>query len=183
MRFVARGDLSPRHKRGAGTGILRAAYCGDGDVNATAGETCDTGGESATCDHDCTAVVCGDGVVQGQETCDDGAANTDGWSEMPLCNATCDDYDVTDCGFPVVFCDTQDECDADFTCVGGTCEFNVAVDDYAPSDDLSYFSEVAFPPAGSAAACCDDSDGDGNPWMLHNRSSTSMSARPPVSST
>lgn len=55
-------------------------YCGDG-VPQT-GETCDTGGDSPTCDADCTTAVCGDGYLNVEvEQCDppDGA----------VCSATC----------------------------------------------------------------------------------------------
>ena len=50
------------------------AACGDGKVNASAGEECDTAGESPSCDDDCTTPECGDGVVNGAaaEACDDG---------------------------------------------------------------------------------------------------------------
>ena len=60
--------------------------CGDGSVDL--GETCDDSGESATCDADCTAVSCGDGVTNSTagETCDDGVNNGNPGS----CNATCD---------------------------------------------------------------------------------------------
>jgi cysteine-rich repeat protein len=48
--------------------------CGDGVVDP--GETCDTGGASATCDSDCTAPACPDGItnVAAGEQCDDGNA-------------------------------------------------------------------------------------------------------------
>jgi hypothetical protein len=44
--------------------------CGDGVVQA--GEDCDTRGESATCNADCTSALCGDGVVNAAagEACD-----------------------------------------------------------------------------------------------------------------
>ncbi|MCB9736818.1 MAG: hypothetical protein H6745_29920 [Deltaproteobacteria bacterium] len=50
------------------------AVCGDGLVNAFAGEACDDGGESATCNADCRAATCGDGVVNATagESCDPG---------------------------------------------------------------------------------------------------------------
>jgi len=46
--------------------------CGNGTIDA--GEECDDGGESATCDADCTFVECGDGTpnVTAGEECDDG---------------------------------------------------------------------------------------------------------------
>ncbi len=56
--------------------------CGDGEVEAP--ETCDDGGESATCDGDCTVVECLDGehnATAGEE-CDDGA-------ESAACDADC----------------------------------------------------------------------------------------------
>jgi len=48
------------------------AVCGDGVVDV--GEDCDDGGESVRCDEDCTAVLCGDGIVNATagEGCDDG---------------------------------------------------------------------------------------------------------------
>ena len=58
--------------------LCRVTACGNGIVTAGTGETCDgngagTGGETASCDVDCTARVCGDGVtnVTGGEDCDD----------------------------------------------------------------------------------------------------------------
>jgi cysteine-rich repeat protein len=48
--------------------------CGDGIVNTTAGEECDDGGESATCNYNCTPHAYGDGIVNttAGEECDDG---------------------------------------------------------------------------------------------------------------
>lgn len=58
--------------------------CGDGIVAGA--EACDDGGESATCDGDCTAVACGDGVhnATAGEGCDDG--NT---ADGDACSAAC----------------------------------------------------------------------------------------------
>jgi hypothetical protein len=39
------------------------SFCGDGVVNTAAGEECDTSGESASCNINCTLVRCGDGIV------------------------------------------------------------------------------------------------------------------------
>lgn len=51
--------------------------CGDGKVDA--GEPCDGGGESVTCNLDCTLRSCGDGKVNATagEQCDRGSANAD----------------------------------------------------------------------------------------------------------
>lgn len=62
--------------------------CGNGSIED--GETCDDAGESATCNVDCSAVACGDGVlnVTAGEACDEGG-NT----------ATCDaDCTAVACG-------------------------------------------------------------------------------------
>jgi hypothetical protein len=72
-------------------------------VNAAAGETCDDGGETATCDVDCSAVSCGDTVVNttAGETCDDGGET-----------ATCDlDCTAVSCGDSVVNTTAGEVCD------------------------------------------------------------------------
>ena len=48
--------------------------CGDGLVNAPAGELCDDGNaiDSDACTTQCQPAACGDGFVQAGETCDDG---------------------------------------------------------------------------------------------------------------
>ncbi len=58
--------------------------CGDNITSGT--EVCDSGGESASCDGDCTTPVCGDGRVNSAalETCDDNDALSDDG-----CSATC----------------------------------------------------------------------------------------------
>lgn len=55
-----------------------AGVCGNSIVNA--GEACDTGGNSATCDSDCTAPVCGDGLTNtaAGEFCDTSGTDTSG---------------------------------------------------------------------------------------------------------
>ena len=56
---------------GAGTGGSVPATCGNGTVEA--GEECDEGAETATCDGDCTLPSCGDGRVNeaAGERCED----------------------------------------------------------------------------------------------------------------
>ena len=51
------------------------SFCGDDVTDTANGETCDTAGESLTCDDDCTAVECGDGTINATagEDCEDGA--------------------------------------------------------------------------------------------------------------
>jgi len=64
--------------------IQEQSLCGNGSIDT--GEDCDDSGESATCDADCTFVVCGDGMrnLTAGEECDDG--NTVGGDG---CSATC----------------------------------------------------------------------------------------------
>jgi len=69
-----------------GAGVCKASSCGDGCVDAGAGEQCEPPG-GPTCDGSCHTVilpVCGNGVRESGEQCDDGGnINLDG------CNATC----------------------------------------------------------------------------------------------
>ena len=52
--------------------------CGDGEVNAAAGEQCDDG-PGGVCPDNCQVPFCGDGAVEGVEQCDDGnSVQTDG---------------------------------------------------------------------------------------------------------
>lgn len=57
-------------------------FCGDGvfDTEPPGAEECDTAGETAACDPDCTLPACGDGVLNGaaDEACDDGNSDDDG---------------------------------------------------------------------------------------------------------
>ena len=97
-----------------------AAACGDGVVNAAAGEVCDAGGETPECDADCTPAECGDGVVNSMagETCDDeGPSDT--------CNADCM---AVSCGDGYV--DPGEECDdAGFSFIcDDDCTFTVCGD-------------------------------------------------------
>ncbi|MEX1363042.1 MAG: FG-GAP repeat protein, partial [Nannocystaceae bacterium] len=83
------------------------AICGDGITNATAGEACDDGGESATCNADCTLAMCGDGITNATagEACDglvpaDESCQTFGYLGGTLaCGAGCS-YDTTACANP-----------------------------------------------------------------------------------
>ncbi len=63
---------------------LREVWCGDGVVDTD--EECDDGGESTTCDSNCTFAECGDGTLNttAGEECDDGNTQPDDG-----CNATC----------------------------------------------------------------------------------------------
>jgi len=67
------GESAATAEASATPGVTASpATCGDGHVDP--GEDCDDGGESATCDADCTTATCGDSTVNttAGETCDDG---------------------------------------------------------------------------------------------------------------
>ena len=95
--------------------------CGDGIPNATCGEQCDAGGESSTCDDDCTIVECGDGnsnTTAGEE-CDDGG-------ESSTCD---DDCTAVECGDGNSNTTAGEECDDgnNVTCDGcsAICEHEI----------------------------------------------------------
>lgn len=72
------------------------ASCGDGKVDKSSGEECDDGNkkDDDSCTNKCKKPVCGDGIVQAPESCDDAGAQ----GEV----STCPD----DCGCPEGGCGT-----------------------------------------------------------------------------
>jgi len=82
-------------------GVCLLPSCGNGSIEA--GETCDDSGESATCNVDCTAAACGDGVLNGAagEACDDG-------EESATCNTDCT---AAACGDTVLNVTAGEACD------------------------------------------------------------------------
>lgn len=116
---AANSDVAPNACRTN----CQPAHCGDGVTDT--GESCDGGGATVTCDPDCTAVACGDGVANAAagEACDDGdLVSGDG------CDENCT---VTGCGNGIVTppesCDDGDTtggdgCSATCTCGPGSGE-------------------------------------------------------------
>ncbi|MCH8146951.1 MAG: DUF4215 domain-containing protein [Planctomycetes bacterium] len=101
-------DITLNIQEGAG------ADCGDGEVQA--GEECDTSGESASCDGDCTFVACGDGRTNSTagEQCDDG--NGSSTDACVFCaNAFCGDTFLRD---------LIEECDDGNNVDGDGCQAN-----------------------------------------------------------
>ncbi|MCY1059089.1 hypothetical protein [Nannocystis sp. SCPEA4] len=99
-------------------GGLYPNWCGDKAMQAQ--ETCDEGGNTPTCDADCTPVECGDGLLNAPagEACDDGPANSDAYDDTPdqlACNTTCTGT-APHCGDGI--CQDTHE---DATCVDCTC--------------------------------------------------------------
>lgn len=126
--------------------------CGNGVQDP--GETCDTAGESTTCDADCSAPTCGDGVVNAArgETCDDG--NT---ADYDCCTVTCAAQPSgTLCGTADV-CDGTETCDGAGVCLRGT---PLDCDDQDPST-----ADTCDPRTGcsnlSNSTCIGDCSADG----------------------
>lgn len=101
-------------RSGACNDDCTSALCGDGVVNATAGETCDDGAESAACDSDCTPAVCGDGLrnAAAGEACDDAG-------ESAACDVDCS---PSECGDGVVNGSAGEACDGGGDCNPATCQ-------------------------------------------------------------
>ncbi len=94
------------------------AECGDGVVGGD--EACDDAGESASCNADCTASACGDGIlnVTAGETCDDAG-------ESAACDADCT---AAECGDGLANAAAGEACDdagesaaCDVDCTAAEC--------------------------------------------------------------
>jgi cysteine-rich repeat protein len=120
------------------TGLFRlSSLCGNG--TADTGEQCDTSGESATCDVDCSTRECGDGLrnVAAGEACDTvrDSLGCDSDCTMPVCgdghlNAQledCDDGNTTSDGNGC-----SAECKFNNTCGDGTVQNQVEQCDGGP---------------------------------------------------
>jgi ELWxxDGT repeat protein/cysteine-rich repeat protein len=94
--------------------VASLGVCGNQEVDP--GETCDAGGETISCNADCTARACGDGIVNATagEICDDG--NT---LDGDCCTSTCTAQSGQPCGTPDV-CDGIETCNDAGACVPGT---------------------------------------------------------------
>ncbi|MDH5493348.1 MAG: hypothetical protein OEY14_15445, partial [Myxococcales bacterium] len=104
-----------------------APLCGNGVVDTTAGETCDSrGADTMACDADCTAPACGDGHTNrpAGEICDDG--NT--VDECPYGSVDCVGC-AADCSAPIVGAYCGDG--ATDTADGETCDDGNTIDETA----------------------------------------------------
>ncbi len=127
------------------------SVCGDGMV--TGAEPCDDGGESATCDIDCTAPACGDAVVNmtAGEACDDGG-------ESEACDPDCT---AATCGDGTLNLTAAEECDdggesatCNLDCTPATCGDGVANATAGEECDDAGESETCN--ADCTAAACGD---------------------------
>jgi cysteine-rich repeat protein len=114
-----------------------ASTCGDG--TKASDELCDTGGDSADCDADCTPPECGDGLwnASADEACDDGG-------ESAACDADCS---VPECGDGVHNALAGEVCDAG----GQTADCEADCSEPVCGDGV-------YNPL--AAESCDDGDAD-----------------------
>lgn len=111
-------DGNREHGDGCAADCLSDESCGNGVVDGPVGEACDTSGETASCDIDCTSAVCGDGVVNAAagEQCDDGGLNSES------CNFDCT---LPGCGDGVINPEVGEECDAGGESV--ECDLNCTI--------------------------------------------------------
>jgi hypothetical protein len=120
--------------------------CGNGRVQA--GEWCDTGGDSPTCDGDCSPVDCGDGYVNAAagEQCDTAG-------ESATCDADCS---PPACGDQHVNPAAGEECDgntpATVTCV--SCALACAAPAASCTDGARNGTETDVDCGGGACAAC-----------------------------
>ena len=121
--------------------------------------------------------VCGNGTVEEGETCDDGAANSDLWSQAPHCNSSCSG-NAPHCGDGAK--NGSEDCDTggvDTLACNATCTDSLCGDAYANAaageecDDGNASETDACLPGCIAATCgdefthegveaCDDGNGD-----------------------
>ena len=94
------------------------SFCGDGRTDP--GEGCDDGNDidDDKCSNDCRPIGCGDGVVQGKETCDPGPDGTIRAPNGEICRAECNFcgdgmVDRDDNGRPIEACDDGNRIDDD----------------------------------------------------------------------
>ncbi len=148
------------------TGLNLCAQCGNGLVEGV--EECDgdgagDGGETATCNDDCTLSACGDGKVNttAGEGCDDGDLDNeddcpdDGANGGTCQPATCGDGHIDMEGAQTEVCDdgngsNDDDCPDG---VGGTCEPATCGDGHTNSTGTN---QEDCDDAGESATCNDD---------------------------
>ena len=129
-----------------------APTCGDGSQEP--GEDCDTGGASATCDSDCTAVVCGDGICNAAANENDVTCDVDC---DPICgngviegNEGCDGSD-----FGSETCETQNFDSGVLGCTA-FCVINTSACEYDCGNNSANGTEVCDGTDLVGADCTDE---------------------------
>ena len=158
--------------------------CGNGVVEAEAGEACDEGagnGEGA-CSMECKLLGCGDSIVQANEECDHGENNADDAACTAFCTlASCGDgfihEGVEECDDGPMNKETPDgkggctvDCETVSICGDGIIDDDEDCDDGNVNDDDECPSTCLYPYCGDAiiqpGEGCDDGnkdDGDACP--------------------
>jgi cysteine-rich repeat protein len=116
------GNGIPSQSAGVPSGMFRmSSKCGDGVVDSQLGEECDTMGETAQCDIDCTLPKCGDGYrnAAAGEACDT-------IQDTESCNANCT---LPRCGDGRINTFAGEDCDDgnttdDMNGCSANCKFN-----------------------------------------------------------
>jgi hypothetical protein len=130
--------------------VASLGACGNGVLDA--GETCDDGDDSPTCNADCTLPACGDGWTNraAGETCDDGANSDDDDCCDSHCTARTANAPCTDRNA----CTELDTCDGSGQCRSGTVR---ACDD---GDDFTADGCTAEVGCVHGEGCWGDCNGD-----------------------
>src|SRR5256885_16200417 len=121
-------------------------------VNAAAGEACDTAGESATCNANCTLARCGDGIANpaAGEACDDGNPNN--------ADNCLDNCRLARCGDGAVH-DGVEACDDGDTVSGNGCSGNCTVE---PGYHCTGVPSLCASTCGDGLVASDEGCDDGN---------------------
>ncbi|HEY0987456.1 MAG TPA: hypothetical protein VGD80_10410, partial [Kofleriaceae bacterium] len=130
------------------SGLFRlSSECGDGAVKSGE-EACDTRGETAACDVDCTLPECGDGLrnASAGEACDSGGVDT------PGCNADCT---LTVCGDGHRNPTVEDCDDGNAVDDGNGCSKDCKFNNFCGNAHVESLVEECDPGFGVDTASCD----------------------------
>ncbi|MBI3248433.1 MAG: SBBP repeat-containing protein [Deltaproteobacteria bacterium] len=129
----------------------KGPVCGDSQIGI--GETCDDGNTANDdgCDSSCQVeAVCGDGVAEGLEACDEGAANGTATS---CCSATCTLVTAgTECRADAGVCDVAETC----TGSSGTCPADAFASSATVCRSANDVCDVSENCTGSGVNCPSD---------------------------
>ena len=164
------------------------SYCGDENIDSASGEICDDGvynGMPEACNSTCDGYSfpeCGNGIIEGQESCDDGNLVTEtcayGEQSCYVCDSSCFDApgDTSYCGDYIVDSGNGETCD-DGAGNGAPGSCNVTCDGIEALGDLPYIDGGAYMTCGITAAGAAKCWGSGGSGQLGN-GATSNSPTP-----
>lgn len=141
---------------------LTIESCGDG-IHQQPEEVCDWSTDDPLCSETCT-IACGNGIIEGEEECDDGELNSD----RRKCTSTCKN---NTCGDGFILSDSDDasileECDGNADAAGRPCSDDckrARCGDGLPQGDeqCDLGDDVNGPNAACLSNCQDNVCGDG----------------------